>query len=145
MVVERCLAISIWRWSAVRRIMREVFRPRAIAIVAARWWGDGLGRASALFLLLDCPPLAPHRGQGVGNLLPLSLDDIHEFLGRPCVHVRPLMRVDSLEVVNGVLDLFGLGGQISRLARQFLDFGFGLLNGLVIAWFGLLQVGDVLR
>lgn len=79
--------------------------------------------------------------QRVGDFFPLCLDDVHQFLRRSGVHIRLLVRIDGLEVVDSVLDLLGPGGQIPRVACQFFGLCFGLLDGLVISRPCLLQVG----
>lgn len=57
------------------------------------------------------------------------------------VHDPPLIRIDGLEVVYGILDLLGLGGQLPRFPCYFLELGFGFLDCMLIAWRTFLQVG----
>ena len=63
-------------------------------------------------------------GYGLGDFPTFGLNDVHEFLGRPLISIRLFVWVDSLEVVDCVLDLLGPGCQIPRLAVQFLDLSF---------------------
>jgi hypothetical protein len=69
--------------------------------------------------LRDLPAQCGHR---FGYFSALGLDNIHELPGCTIIYLRLFVRVDGLEVVDGVLDFLGLGGQIPRFAAQFFDF-----------------------
>ena len=74
----------------------------------------------------------PKHSQGIGDLSSLCLDNFHQLIRRARIHDRLLVWVDRLEVVNGALDLLGLGSKGFCLAGQVLDLRFGLRDRCVI-------------
>lgn len=72
-----------------------------------------LGRAISPLRLLP-----PQDRQGLGDLAALGLDDVQEFFRRPGAFLVPSVRIDRLQVINRVLDIFGLTGQFAGFLRQ---------------------------
>jgi len=72
-----------------------------------------LGRA-----ILPLRLLPPQDRQGLGDLAALGLNDVQEFFRRPGVFLVPSVRIDRLQVINRVLDIFGLTGQFAGFLRQ---------------------------